>query len=295
MPGDNIAVPSAMRVEGRGYGTGRGQLHMDMGFQGRGRGRRSCLFALPIGLLTWSGCGAVPGRTVQQIKQADQAYRLARYGESDRLTSTVIQEHPASPFTAEALYLRGLSRLKQDQRPQAEQDLEKALFLCRQRDLEVLILVQLANIAFDDDRYRRAAQCYQRAVDESPLAVPGDTLWYRYGLSLQRSGDFPGARFAFQQLLARHPGSSLVQHARRRMSWRFDHFTIQCGAFAEERSAQTAAQNLRQAGIDASVSARDPRIGIPYAVYSGRYRAYADAQSALTSVRQFQHDAFVVP
>jgi len=245
--------------------------------------------------LALTGCASIPTGAAEQVRQADRAYRLADYTQSERLTSAVIDQHPGEQFTAEALYLRGLTRIRQDRRREAERDLERALSLCRADDLETLVLIQLGNLAFDDEAYGRAAQCLGRVVDDLPTGVPVDTLWYRYALSLQRSGDFEQARLAFAQLIARRPDSTLMPAARRRMQWRSNHFTIQCGAFSEQGSARAAAENLRKAGVDASVVAQDHRAAVPFVVHAGRYRDFPQAQAALPSVRNVQRNAFIVP
>ena len=241
------------------------------------------------------GCRDPSRGAAEQIRQADRAYRYAQYEKSDRIASSVISAHSEELVGAEARYLRGLSRLRQGDRQAAQNDFLAALRRCEHRPLEVLLWVQLGNLAFDEQRYETAARCYQHATGDLPANIPADKVWYRCGVSLQRSGDFTGAREAFARLLAEHPASLLASSARRKLAWRADHFSVQCGAFSTEESARLAARKLRQDGVKAGVTRRDLRTTLPYVVLTGRFRNFDAAELALADVRRVQRDAFIVP
>lgn len=260
------------------------------------RGLRGLLDAAILsGIFLAGGCNELPASDVRRIKQAHQAYRLARYSESDRLTTAVIRDYSDKPDTAEAYYLRGISRLKQARRLEAEPDLHAALRLCRRRTLEVLLYMQLGNLAFQDGAYRRAAKLYRRAMDDLPSKVAVHEVWYRYGVSLQRSGDFAGARAALRRAMVGRVSSTMRKDAVRKISWKHDYFTVQCGAFSQMRSARAVAETLRRQGIDAVAPRQNEAGSLSYVVHAGRYRDYASARAALPAVRRVQADAFIVP
>ncbi len=241
------------------------------------------------------GCGTPGKRAAEQVRQADRAYRVARYEEAERIASEVIGAHPDEIFASEAMYLRGLSRLRQGDRNAAENDFLAALRRCDHQPLKALLWVQLGNMAFDDERHAAAARSYARALEDLPANVSADKVWFQYGVSLQRSGDFKRARVAFGQLLAEHPSSPLAAGARRKLAWRHDHFSVQCGAFTSEANARSAARALRQGGVNAAVERRDLRSEYPFVVLAGRFRDFGAAESALVDVRRIQVDAFIVP
>ncbi len=257
--------------------------------------RRSCTAASVLTILTGLGCNELPKQAVHQLQQANQSYRNARYDQSERWSGQVIRAHPEKPDTAEAYYLRALARLKTKRRSLAEGDLLAASRRCGRPDLEVLICVQLGNMAFEDAKYARAASMYGRAGDELPTGMRADEVWYRHALSLQRSGRFTDAERAFRRLLRGHPTSGYAAAASAKLAWKHKYCTVQCGAFAQEDRARVAAAELRRRGIDSVSLAVRQWAELPYVVYAGRFRDYESAQSALSSIRRIQADAFVVP
>lgn len=256
-------------------------------------GLRSAAILAGMGLA--AGCNHLPESAIQQIRQADQAYRLANYRGSEQLAAAVIRDHSHKPDTAEAYYLRGISGLQQGHRKAAVGDFRSALRLCRRRELESALCVQLGNLALDDRAYASAAGFYGRAVDDLPANVPADQVWYRYGLSLQRGGYFVRARDAFRRVVADTPSSPVRGSALRKMAWPHDYFTVQCGVFSRPNSAAAVVAKLRRQGIRAVTSRLDRRDSPRYAVHAGRYRNYASASEALSAIRRIQSDAFLVP
>ena len=242
-----------------------------------------------------AGCAELPGEAVRQIKQADRSYRLARFADSERLASQVIDAHPDKPDTAEAYYIRGLSRLRLDQRSSAASDFEVGLRRCQREELKVLLSLQLGNMAYENGVYGRAATFLGRVVTKLPASAPGDETWYRYAESLQRSGDFARARDAFHRVLTSYGSSPRARDALRNVSWRQDYFTVQCGAYSQRRAAGDAAEQLRRRGLAPTVTKLRDRGSVQYIVHVGRYSDFDSASAALPAVRRVQPDAFLLP
>lgn len=242
-----------------------------------------------------AGCAELPGEAVRQIRHADQSYRLARFAESERLASRVIDAHPDKPDTAEAYYIRGLSRLRLGQRSSAASDFEVGLRRCEREELSVLLSLQVGNMAYEAGVYGRAATFLGRAVTKLPTSAPGDETWYRYAHSLQRSGDFAHAGDAFHRVLTDYGNSPSARDALRNVSWRQDYFTLQCGAYSRRRAAGDAAEQLRLRGLVPTVTKLRDRGSVQYIVHVGRYRDFGAAWSALPAVRSVQPDAFILP
>ncbi len=241
------------------------------------------------------GCQHLPPSAAQRVKQADVAYRAAGYEQARHIASLVIDKHPLKIETAEAYYLRGLSNLKLRRRSSAASDFRSALKLCERRDLEVFVRLELANLAFDSGAYREAMTQYANVINELPTEVPSDEVWYRYGVALQRYGDFGRSRQALLRAAGDRRPRPVNGSAWRKMTWQHDYFTVQCGAFATARSATAARDALRRKGIPASVTTVSADRVTRHVVQTGRYSDFPAARSALASIRRVQSDAFIIP
>ena len=153
-----------------------------------------------LGFTFLGGCASLPASAVQRIREADRAYQTRRYHVAEKLLAPVIESHGDKPDVAEALYLRGLCRLRTDRAAEARADLDRALYLARRNDLIDRLHTQLGNIEFDDERYNRAAVYYEQAYDDLPDRPPKDRVGYQYGVALQRLG-----RFAFGAVVQSEP------------------------------------------------------------------------------------------
>ena len=268
---------------------------------GRGQGgglvrpRRGAVLTIVVVLLAPAGCALLPSSAVRQVRLAHDAYRAREFARAAELVSPVIREHPSSPETAEALYLRALCNIRTHRRAAAGADLEKALLLSRRPELTALIRAQSGNLAFDDEEYAQAADVYRQAKDDLPPKPPTDQILYQYGVSLQRSGGFTDAKFAFADVFTRFPRSSYAAPARRKYKWRHTYFAVQCGAFTTVDLARELAQDLKVRGFEVAIlrEARGP--SDLYIVRAGKHRTYAEAVQAAHALRSIVHDVYVVP
>ena len=264
--------------------------------------RRSWTVVLLIATVCAPGCTRLPASAVRQIRQAHQAYQAGRYTQAQRLATPVIARHACEPDVAEALYVRGLSRLKAGQTATARGDFESALGLSDRRELTALLHAQLGNLDYEADRHQSAIQHYRaaeriglpdrqrRAAGEASARV----LW-RYADSLQRVGRFREAKQVHARLLLRYPNSQAAADVRRTGSWAKDYYSIQCGVYSKPESARQAAADLQQKGIGASAWREEHNGRVRHVVRSGRYRTHAEASRALPAVRRVVPDAFIVP
>jgi len=268
-------------------------------FELRGCGRLVGWGALAmVWVLVAAGCSggrSWSGQEFEQLRSIDRAYRVGAFDEAEARSSELIDAFPEDGRTGVALYLRGLSRVRLGRREEARADLLRAMRVSKDAELRASVEVQLANFAFDDERYVEAARLYGRVAAHPPRSVGADRLWFRYGVSLIREGRFAEARGALRRVVASFPKSRFAAIAQRKLAWHRDHFSVQCGAFSEARSAGEAARSLRRAGIEASVSRLGRGQATPFVVHAGRYGTYGAAKNALASIRAQRSDAFIVP
>ncbi|UCG16450.1 MAG: outer membrane protein assembly factor BamD [Phycisphaerales bacterium] len=262
---------------------------------GLARTRRRAVLIIAVVLLAPAGCALLPPTAVRQIRLAHDAYRAREFTRAAELVSPVIREHPNSPEIAEALYLRALCNVQTRRRVAASTDLEKALARSGRPELTALIRAQLGNLAFDDETYARAADFYGQAKGDLPPKPPTDQILYQYGVSLQRSGRFTDAKFAFADVFTRFPQSPYAAPARRKYQWRRPYFAVQCGAFTTVTLARELAQDLKVRGFEVRILREARGQSELYVVRSGKHRTYAEAVQAAHALRPIVHDVFVVP
>lgn len=257
--------------------------------------RTSIVIALACAALHIAGCAELPAASKVQLSQARNAYDAGDFARCAQLVEPIINEHPKNPQTAEAFYLRGLSRLRQHNRSESLEDFRKGESLARDPLLKALLDVQIANFAFDDDLFDQAAVRYGRAIKNLPNAPPTDAAYYRHGLSLIRSGKFADGRKFLTELATRYPSSEFVKPAARALAWDGDYLTVQCGSFNNMDLAHRAAADLRRQSFDA-LAYPDPTSSFGrYVVRIGRFRTYSEARGVLNRVRAQVPDAFVLP
>lgn len=263
--------------------------------RGRLGGPHLRIVLVALSLAAPAGCTMLPEPAVRQIRSAHEAYKARQFDRAARMLSPVIRKHPDTPEIAEALYLRGLCNVRLRRRAAARTDLEKALLRSQRPDLTAFIRAQLGNLAFDQGKYTQAAALYAQAEDNLPPRAPTDQILYQYGLSLQRSGRFTDARFAFARVFTEFPTRPYAGPARRKYKWGHKYFTVQCGAFTKIQSARELANELKQQGFKARII-REVRDGAGlYVVQAGKYRTYAKAVTAAHGMRGVVHDVFIVP
>jgi tetratricopeptide (TPR) repeat protein len=232
---------------------------------------------------------------VEQVRTAHQAYELKDYPQAVRLTSPVIRDYPDCPDTAEAWYIRGLSHLRMNHRPTARADLEQTLVRSQRPELTALAQAQLGNMDFDEGGYDRAASYYAQAEVALPSEPPTDRILYQYGLSLERTGRFAEAKFAFAEVFTKYPRSPVADAARRHYKWPHRYFAVQCGAFSKLDSARRITNRLAENGHAARIVKDDAESGTRYVIQAGRFPRYADAKAAAAAIRPMVDDVFIVP
>lgn len=242
-----------------------------------------------------AGCASFPESAARQMQEAHHAYLDRKYAASEQLLNPVIERHGELPEAAEALYVRGLCYLQTNRRARARADFERALTTSKRPVLTALLRAQLGNLEFDDGRYARASELYAAAERDLPEGPPVDRITYQRGVGLQRAGRFEDARVVLAKMFIDYPSSPYAADARRKSKWKYDYFTVQCGAFTRIATAHETAARLRQKGFDA-LAVPDDRSGSRlHYVHAGKHPDFASAAAAAESIRSVIPDAFVVP
>lgn len=254
------------------------------------RGHR--IAALAVGCLLPAGCAPRPSA---QLHSASQAVTHQQSATALQQADQAIQQARTADDRASAYYVRALARLQQGDRVGARADLQAGTNLHPDRALVARIEAQTANLDFEDGFYASAAARYAACADQLPRRPPTDRVLLQYAAALQRSGKFREGDETLRRLAREYPESPLAEQASRKADWRATSFTVQCGAYRDEPSAQRRATELRGKGFTARVVRAPQSATLPWVVHCGVFARYADAGRLLGSLRAIQPDAFVVP
>ena len=251
-------------------------------------------YAVPALLLLSAGC-RLPPEERARLLSANESYRQGRYAQATQQLDQFLTANADRPEAAEALYLRGLARLRQKQREPARADLRAALAKSQREDLTARAHVQLGSFAFDDADWPAAVEHFRHAVRKLPRTEPTDQFLYRNAVALQRVGQWDEARLQYAMVLHFFPNGPAEPAARRKFAWREHHFAIQCGVYRQRDAAHEQIADLAAHGLRAAVRLEIRDADAVWIVYVGQYGTYAQARLALPRVQQARPDAFIVP
>lgn len=241
------------------------------------------------------GCASLPDHERTVLVEASRNYSKGETSAAVSSLDRLIRDYENTSEIAEAHYLRGLCRLKLEQRQAASEDFERGLSKSNRDDLTARCRASLAAIAYQDGRWTQAAEMYGKAAPALPDVPPTDVVLLAAGISMQRAGEWQQANLQFARVLQKFRSRPSAADARRLAGWRHSYFSIQLGAYRDADNAGKAVHSMRQQGLDA-VQEYLPREEQPlWIVMAGRYANYADARNALLQIRQRYPQATIIP
>ncbi len=256
--------------------------------------RVSCLCLALAG--PWlTGCAVLPPHAKQQMSEAESAYRQGDYPKALNTLSTFLRDYADYPEAAEAYYLRALCYARQSNKQKAVEDAQHSIRLSKEAELKAKAHATAATLLWETGKTAAAIHHYSEALKSLPETPPTDLVRFRYGVCLQREGQWRQARKEFTTIVERYPGSELAEHARRMNQWPVDGFKIQCGAFRDRVEAGRLAEKLGRAGLNATVESQLRSGETLQMVYVGQYSRYEQAQQALRAVQRQVSDSMIVP
>src|SRR5207244_1373805 len=113
----------------------------------------------------------------------------------------------------------------------AERDAQQCISLSLDRQLTAKARAMAGALMFDAGNCAGAAEHFSKAIEVLPEQPPMDMVRYRYGVCLQRNGDWKGARKQFSIVMQKYPNSPAAPWAQRASGWPHDCFTVQAGVF----------------------------------------------------------------
>jgi len=254
----------------------------------------ACLTAVMATSLC-SGCVELPPDGKVKLAEAEKAYRANDLRGATKTLDEIIRTYPNHNETALAYYLRALCHERSDRVVDAGRDAQKCIALSTDRILTAKARAMAGAFYFDTGNVGAAIEQYAKAVDALPDNPPADMVRYRYGVCLQRHGEWQNARKQFSIVLQKFPGSRVAPWARRMADWNNDFFSVQCGVFRDRNSAVAMTSRLSSARLNGWIDTQVRDRATVHVVYSGRHKTYEQAKGTLAAVRRIAPDAAVAP
>jgi len=261
----------------------------------RGRG----IHLLWLWLLVCAGCARESGllQTSALYEEGMRHFLAGRYRPAASRLGRAATESADAQLRARASLLEGRSYLALGQFHQAEAAFRRGLtvgFL--PKEVEAGLEFGLADSLYGQERYREAAESYQRVLSHSADFILADEAAYRMALACQRAGLWAEAREQFAFVAGRFPRSPRAAAARRYQQAGFQGFTVQCGAFSAADAARQLAAKLRQKGFTPRlVPGTTPDGRTVTAVQAGSFRTWAEAVRLRTRLQGAGFEAVILP
>lgn len=236
----------------------------------------------PVGTATHR-TAADPKLAPEEFRRAESLWLMEQYDEAYRGFIAFTSRHPQSRRLGEAYLYAGMSAEKKGDRQNAIRCFEYA---AREPDRKVSAraALEMGEWHMEGEGFADAAGHFRNA---GRLAADEETraeAMLMTGISLQKGGMFEEARSVLHACALNKFSRKYADQARYRLAME-SHFTVQVGAFLDEKNAQAKMKALAAAGINAEM--RSPKAsGVPFfRVLSGRFEIRPDAVAHQTRIR----------
>lgn len=255
-----------------------------------------CGLLLGCSLPLLAGCqGSLPAGERRMLAEAAQMYARGQTGPAIARLDRLIRDYGQTPEIAEAHYLRGICRSQTGQLQPAAMDFIAAVSKSQRRDLTARAKASLASIHYRWGNWSRSADLYEEAVRDLDDRPPKDVILFYAGMAAQRAGRWRDAAVYFSRVVSGFGSRPIAQEARQKLSWPYEYYSVQIGAYSDTDKAELAIKSFALKGLDAWQELRQGPGAARWVVLTGRHATYGDAMTALGHVRKIQPDACLVP
>jgi TolA-binding protein len=245
--------------------------------------------------LVGTGCQQLTPEARQQLSDGVHAYEKGNFSSANTTLGQFIEKYKEAPEAAEASYVRGLCQLKLNHRSEARRDFDWAVQKSARRDLTARAQASLAVMAYDDGDWATAGRLYAEAIPWVSDIKEYDEHLLRYGVCMQRLGQWDQSRQQFAQIIQKYPSTPAGKAAKEAMGWNRPFFTIQCHALSRPDAAAGEVARLRKLGLEASHLMETRQGHAVYLIQVGQYKTYDEARQALERVKRNVPTARIMP
>jgi tetratricopeptide (TPR) repeat protein len=204
-----------------------------------------------------SGCMTphVPGRLVERpglLARAEAAIARNDWDDAAVLIGRFLRENPNDPWALQARYLLGTYYLKEHELAAAEREFTYVASHAGHARLARQARIRIGDVAVAATEFDRAAQLFERLLQNARQHGDGAELSFKLGLVCQRQGRWPEADVLYQRVREKYRGSPFAMRAAEQLAMPH-HFSLQVGAFANKENAEGKREALLERGHEASV------------------------------------------
>ena len=221
----------------------------------------------------------LPGRSEAEslYNQAEEYFLNNNYREVINITGKIISLSPRSRYADDALYLRGVSYLKQARYEQARSDFNRILDEYRSSDLKSKARTSLADSYYLAEDVNEAIIRYREFAIDNPRTSLLCMVYFRLGRCYQKKGRWDEAEYYFKKVCKDYPLSFEATQAAVILEEDNLYFTVQVGSFREKTNALEIRDRLKKEGQLAYLSQVRQKGELLYRVRVGKFDTRSEA------------------
>jgi len=209
--------------------------------------------------------------------QAEEYFLNDNYREVISITGKIISLFPRDRHADDALYLRGLSYLKQARYEQAREDFNQILDEYPRSNLSSEARTSLADSYYLAEDINEAIIRYRQFAIDNPRSPLLCIVYFRLGRSYQKKGRWGEAEYYFKKVYKDYPLSFEAARAAAILEEDNLYFTVQVGSFREKTNALEVRDRLKKEGQPSYLSQVQQRGELLYRVRVGKFDTRSEA------------------
>ncbi len=203
--------------------------------------------------------------------QAEEYFLNNDYRDVVKVAGKIISLHPRNRYADEALYLRGLSYLKQARYKQAREDFNQILNEYRRSKLTSEAETSLADSYYLAEDINEAISRYRQFAIDNPRSPLLSAVYFRLGRCYQKKGRWDEAEYYFKKVRSDYPLSFEASQAAAILTEGSLYFAVQVGCFKDRSNALEVRDRLKKQGHESYLLPVQQKGELLYRVRVGKF------------------------
>jgi TolA-binding protein len=235
-------------------------------------------------------------REVERLyKQAEEYFLNDNYQEAIGKLESIVSHFPRSRYADDALFLIGLSYLKEKDWQEARGNFRKLLGEYHDSNLLAEAQIGLADSSYLAGDINQAISGYRQFLIDNPQGPLLAEVYLKLGRCYQKKGRWDEARYYFKRVCADYPLSFEAVEASSMLGNDKLYFTVQVGSFVDRRNALSTCKKLENRGYQAYLSEVKKEGRLLYRVRVGRFESRGEADYIAGQLRKRGYSPEIYP